>query len=74
MIDYDFGFGCGFFVNTGRSNELPQWKNWRSFFLHLDGFFKVKVHEHYYLKKVNFIAEEGKINIKQIKIFKGENL
>lgn len=35
IIDFDVGFGCGVFVNTGNyidGIKEENWKNWRSFF------------------------------------------
>jgi hypothetical protein len=32
IMEFDYGLGCGVFVNDGKGFEDKHWLNWRSFF------------------------------------------
>eukprot|EP00347_Sterkiella_histriomuscorum_P009557 403340748 len=78
-MEFSMAFGCGIFAYTGKYNpfsptplEEKYWKNWRSFFFQGQGLMKMEFFEHNLLKEMRVKFIDGNLDIKQMKIFKGE--
>ena len=63
----------GSYIKTEEIKD-SDWKNYRSFFFSGSGFVKLRFVEHHYLRSLAAIIDDGQLEVKHLKIYKGTNV